>query len=207
MREYSRLLAEELAKTDKYRDQIDSDYIRTIYLTSPLHDIGKVGIPDHVLLKPGRLTPEEFEIMKQHAVIGSQTLDAAIQTHRSADYLRFARDIAASHHEKYNGTGYPLRLAGDQIPLCGRIVAVADVYDALTTRRTYKPEFSHEKSREIILQGRGTDFDPDVVDAFLACQDAFLSVKRQLDAALPTPSNPFLPVTPPPIVDTPQSCA
>lgn len=181
IREYCRLLALHLSTTVKYRDQVDSDYVRTIFLTSPLHDIGKVGIPDHVLLKPGRLTPEEFEIMKQHAVIGGQTLDAAVQAHPAAEFLGFARDIAWSHHEKFNGTGYPRGLAGEDIPLCGRIVAVADVYDALTSKRVYKPAFSHEKARGIILEGRGTDFDPQIVDAFLACETDFIAVKDQLD--------------------------
>lgn len=192
IREYCRLLAADLSTTEKYRDQIDSDYIRTIYLTSPLHDIGKVGIPDHVLLKPGRLTPEEFEIMKQHSVIGSQTLEAALESHPSAEFLRFARDIAWSHHEKFNGKGYPRGLVGEQIPLCGRIVAVADVYDALTTKRVYKPAFSHEKARGIIIEGRGQDFDPDVVDAFLSCEDQFIAVKQQLDSGVETHQNPLL---------------
>jgi putative two-component system response regulator len=179
------VLAEQMATLPEYRDQIDADYVRTIYLTSPLHDIGKVGIPDHVLLKPGRLTPEEFEIMKQHVVIGSQTLEAALQTQpSSAGFLRFARDIAWSHHEKYNGKGYPRGLAGDEIPLCGRIVSVADVYDALTTRRVYKPALSHEQAREIIVQGRGTDFDPDVVDAFLSREQDFIAIRQQLQDTL-----------------------
>lgn len=192
MREYCRVLAEHLSTLEKYRGLVDADYVRTIYLTSPLHDIGKVGIPDHVLLKPGRLTPEEFEIMKQHAVIGSVTLEAAVESHPSAEYLRFARDIAWSHHEKYNGTGYPRGLKGDQIPLCGRIVAVADVYDALTTKRIYKPAFSHEKARTIIVDGRGRDFDPDVVDAFLSREKDFIAIKQQLDELQETPKNTLL---------------
>lgn len=181
MREYSRLLALELSQTEKYRDVVDADYVRTIFLTSPLHDIGKVGIPDNVLLKPGKLTKDEFEVMKKHVEIGAETLDAAVESHPQADYLRFARDIAWSHHEKYNGKGYPRGLAGEDIPLCGRIVAVADVYDALTTARVYKKAFSHEKSRQIIVDGRGTDFDPDVVDAFIRREDDFIRVRKQLD--------------------------
>jgi putative two-component system response regulator len=206
IREYCRLLAERLGTTRKYQGEIDSDYVRTIFLTSPLHDIGKVGIPDHVLLKPGRLTPEEFEIMKQHSVIGWKTLDAAVQAHPAAGYLRFARDIAWSHHEKYNGTGYPRGLVGDDIPLSGRIVAVADVYDALTTRRVYKPEFSHEKSRSIIIEGRGKDFDPDVVDAFLACEDTFVAVKRQLDDTVRPVESPLMPGAVPVAAAAAPSC-
>lgn len=188
MREYSRILAEHLSKTQRYADEIDADYVQTIYLTSPLHDIGKVGIPDHILLKPGKLTAEEFEVMKQHALIGSQTLDAALHAYPSARYLRVARDIAKSHHEKFNGTGYPSGLAGESIPLCARIVAVADVYDALTTKRVYKDAFSHEVAKEIIVKGRGTDFDPDVVDAFLAEEENFLQVKAKLNDGLPMES-------------------
>jgi putative two-component system response regulator len=180
IREYCRLLAEQMATLPRYRDEIDADYVRTIYLTSPLHDIGKVGIPDAVLLKPGRLSADEFEIMKQHATIGSRTLEAALETQPSAGFLRFARDIAWTHHEKYDGRGYPRGLAGEEIPLCGRIVSVADVYDALTTKRVYKPAFSHEQARNIILNGSGSDFDPDVVDAFLAREHEFTAIRLQL---------------------------
>ncbi len=182
MREYSRLLAEELSKTDRYRETVDADYVRTIFLTAPLHDIGKVGIPDQVLLKPGRLTAEEFEIMKQHTVIGSQTLEATIAAQPSAAYLLVARDIALTHHEKYDGSGYPQGLMGEEIPLCGRIVAVADVYDALTTKRVYKEAFSHSKAKEIITSGRGKDFDPDVVDAFLRREEDFIATSRNLSS-------------------------
>ena len=183
MREYCRLLAEYLSTTEKFRHCIDADYVRPIYMTSPLHDIGKVGIPDHVLLKPGKLTLDEFEIMKLHTVIGAQTLDAALNAQPNAAYLRFARDIAWSHHEKYNGLGYPRGLKGEDIPLCGRIVAIADVYDALTTKRVYKPAFTHEKARGIILEGRGTDFDPDIVDAFSHLEHEFIAIKERLDGS------------------------
>lgn len=180
MRRYARVLAEQLSQTEMYNGEIDPDYIRTLFLTCPLHDIGKVGIPDKVLLKPGRLTKEEFEIMKLHTIIGCQTLDATLGVHPSADFLRFARDIAWTHHEKYDGSGYPRQLVGEDIPLCGRIVAVADVYDALTTKRVYKPAYSHEVARGIIADGSGTDFDPSMVDAFLECEDKFIEIHRQL---------------------------
>jgi len=180
MREYSRILAEQLALSDKHAGRIDGDFVRTLYLTSPLHDIGKVGIPDSILLKPGRLTRPEFEVMQQHATIGKETLEAAVRAHPNADFLRFASDIAWSHHERYDGTGYPRRLAGEQIPLCGRIVALADVYDALTSKRTYKPAFSHEKTKAIILDDMATAFDPDVVSAFLAREEDFSSVRLRL---------------------------
>lgn len=189
MREYSRMLAHQLSLTPKYRDVIDADYIRTIFITSPLHDIGKVGIPDQILLKPGRLTPEEYDVMKQHAMIGCNTLDAALQGHPSAGYLRLARDIARSHHERYDGTGYPDGLAGEDIPLCGRIVAVADVYDALTTKRVYKDAFPHETAREIILEGSGAHFDPDVVQAFLDREQDFIDVKERFHDAAQSPAS------------------
>jgi len=192
MREYSRLLAEDLSRQPKYADVVDADYVRTIYLTSPLHDIGKVGIPDHVLLKPGRLTPEEFEIMKQHALVGFHTLDAAVREQPEAAYLRFARDIACSHHEKYDGSGYPYGLKGDDIPLCGRIVAVADVYDALTTARVYKEAFSHEKACQIIREGSGAHFDPDIVDAFFRHEEEIIDINQRLNDALVYPELPLM---------------
>lgn len=181
MREYCLIIAQHLASTDKYRHLLDTDYVQLLYLTSPLHDIGKVGIPDHVLLKPGKLTPEEFEIMKQHVAIGGATLSAAVQAHPGAKYLQMARDIALTHHEKFDGSGYPHNLRGDDIPLCGRIVALSDVYDALTTPRVYKSAFSHDVARDIILDGRGKHFDPDVVDAFLANEEEFITIKQRLD--------------------------
>jgi putative two-component system response regulator len=180
MREYCRLIAEQLSLKPKFREQVDGDYVQLIYITSPLHDIGKVGIPDHILLKAGRLTPEEFEIMKRHAEIGARTLDAAAAAHPEAKFLCMAREIARSHHEKFDGSGYPDGLAGEDIPLCSRIVALADVYDALTTKRVYKPAFSHEKAAAIIREGRGSHFDPDIVDAFEAIQERFVAIWHEL---------------------------
>ena len=158
---------------------MDGDFVELIYLTSPLHDIGKVGIPDRILQKAGPLTEDEFEIMKQHAASGGMTLDSALYAHPEAKFLCMARDIARSHHERFDGSGYPHGLAGDAIPLCGRIVALADVYDALTTRRVYKPPVSHRNARRIILAGRGTQFDPDIVEAFLANEARFVAIHRQ----------------------------
>jgi len=180
VRTYSRIIAEHLSKQPKFHGIINSDFVRLIYLTSPLHDIGKVAIPDSVLLKPGPLTHDEFEIMKTHTTKGADTLDAALKEYPSAHYLRMARDIAASHHEWFDGKGYPRGLAGENIPLCGRIVALADVYDALTSKRIYKDAFSHEKARSIVLAARGTHFDPDVVDAFLAHEDRFIAAAQSL---------------------------
>lgn len=179
MREYCRILAEHLSRQDKFRERVDGDYVQLIYMTSPLHDIGKVGIPDRVLLKAGRLTSEEFEIMKRHTVIGGETLDAAAQAHPEASFLWMARDIAWTHHERYDGSGYPRGMAGEEIPLCGRIVSLADVYDALTTKRIYKPAYGHERARSLILEGAETHFDPDIVQAFLANEDRFEAVWEQ----------------------------
>jgi putative two-component system response regulator len=179
MREYCKVIAEHLSQQEQFRNDVDGDYVQLLYMTSPLHDIGKVGIPDRILLKPGSLNHDEFEIMKQHAVIGANTLGAAAAAYPEAKFLCMARDIAATHHERFDGTGYPLGLAGENIPLCGRIVALADVYDALTTKRIYKAAFSHEKARAIILEGVGRHFDPDIVDAFLANEDRFLEIHNQ----------------------------
>jgi putative two-component system response regulator len=176
---YSRVLAQELAQLEKYRDTIDAEFIRLVYLTSPLHDIGKVGIPDGVLLKPGRLSDREFEIMKSHAMIGARTLDAALEKFPEAKFLRMARDIAAAHHERYDGHGYPAGLAADQIPLAARIVTVADVYDALTSRRVYKDAMQHEVARSIIIEESGSHFDPDVVDAFLTREADFVAIRER----------------------------
>ena len=171
IRSYARILADELANHEEFRDEIDADFNEMIYATSPLHDIGKIGIPDSVLLNPGRLTDEEFDIMKTHTTIGAETLDAAIHQYSGVDFLLMARDIALTHHERYDGTGYPRGLAGEDIRLCGRIVSVDDVYDALRSKRVYKESFSQHIARHIILEGRGTQFDPRFVDAFVARSD------------------------------------
>src|SRR5262245_23223597 len=176
MREYSRILAEELSTWPKYRQKVDGDYVQLLYLTCPLHDIGKVAIPDAVLLKPGKLTADEFEVMKQHTIFGSDTLSSVAHARPEAEFLTMARDIALTHHERYDGHGYPLGLAEEDIPLCGRIVALADVYDALTSKRVYKPAYGHSTARSIILEGVGTQFDPDIVEAFRRREEQFMTV-------------------------------
>ncbi len=183
IREYSRILAEELSGWDKYREVIDGDYVQLIYQTSPLHDIGKVGIPDSVLLKPGRLTPEEFEVMKRHTVLGGETLESVVEALPEARFLRMARDIAMTHHEWFDGQGYPRGLEGERIPLSGRIVALADVYDALRSKRVYKQAYSHERAHEIITKACGTQFDPDIVRAFLNREEEFIEVARRFNDA------------------------
>jgi putative two-component system response regulator len=180
---YSRILAQVLGTKPKFADEIDANYVRLIYLTAALHDIGKVAIPDCVLLKPGRLSDREFEIMKEHTTLGARTLDAALKGHPEARFLRMAREIAASHHERWDGTGYPHKLKGTDIPLCGRIVALADVYDALTSKRVYKGAFTHDVARSLILDGDGSHFDSDVVAAFVEAEREFLAVYERYSAA------------------------
>jgi putative two-component system response regulator len=184
VRGYSRVLAQDLAGVERFREEITPEYARLIYLTSPLHDIGKVGIPDVVLLKPGRLSDREFEIMKYHTTLGAQTLDAALKQFPDVKFLRMGRDIAATHHERFDGTGYPNKLKGDEIPLCGRIVALADVYDALTSKRVYKSAFAHDVARSMILGDSGTHFDPAIVDAFIRNEERFSGIRTKL-AELP----------------------
>jgi len=179
MREYCRVLAEYLSQQEGYSNEVDGAFIQLIYASSPLHDIGKVGIPDRILLKPGPLTADELEVMKQHTVTGAMTLDSAIYAHPEAKFLSMARDIARSHHERWDGSGYPDGLAGRDIPLAARIVGLAAVYDALTNKRIYKPAYCHETARDIILDGMGTQFDPDIVRAFLANEDKFLEIHRR----------------------------
>jgi len=192
IREYCRVLAEELGRVPKFCTQIDGEYVNLIYMTSPLHDIGKVGIPDSVLLKPGRLSGAEFEIMKQHTLIGGTTLEALTATHPEAQFLSMARDIALTHHERFDGTGYPHGLAGEEIPLCGRITTLADVYDALTTRRVYKPDYGHNVARDLIIEGRGTHFDPEIVDAFLRCEGEFIAIHDRFEDAQEAKQNDVL---------------
>ena len=179
IREYSRILARRLKEHPDFKDEISPGFIYTIYLTSPLHDIGKVGIPDRILLKPTTLTKEEFEIMKTHTLLGGETLDAIAKQYPNVTYLTIARDIILTHHERFDGSGYPFGLKGEEIPLAGRIVALADVYDALTSRRVYKEAYPHGIAREIILRERGKHFDPRVVDAFLSAEKAFVAVKER----------------------------
>ena len=179
IRGYSRILAAALSGHADFREQLTPGFIRLIYLTSPLHDIGKVALPDAILLKPGKLSPAEFEIMKTHTRAGADTLSAALEQHPSAGYLRMARDIAAHHHERWDGSGYPDKLRGDRIPLAARIVAVADVYDALVSKRVYKDALAHELAVDIITEESGTHFDPRIVAMFLRVQDQISAIRSR----------------------------
>jgi PAS domain S-box-containing protein len=179
IREYARLLAEEMAKIPHYRGHIDQRYIDDIYQSAILHDIGKVGIPDAVLLKPGELTDEEFEVIKCHTRFGGDAITSIQSQIEGRSFLNIGREIAYNHHEKWDGSGYPRGLRGPDIPLAARIVAVADVYDALTTKRFYKEAFSHAKAMQIIISLKGSHFDPEVVDAFAALEDQFNRIREE----------------------------
>ncbi|EZP37490.1 MULTISPECIES: two-component system response regulator [Janthinobacterium] len=174
---YVKVLAEHLSEHPRFRAFLDPDTIKLLFKSAPLHDIGKIGIPDRILLKPGRFEPEEFEIMKTHTTLGRDAIaHAEQQLGMDVDFLRLAKEIAYSHQEKWDGSGYPEGLAGDAIPISARLMAVADVYDALISRRVYKEGMPHEKAVQIIAEGRGSHFDPDVCDAFLANLPAFQQI-------------------------------
>lgn len=173
---YCWLLATELKENSIYKDQIPDDFINNIKYASPLHDVGKVGISDNILLKPGKLTEEEFEIMKTHTIIGYDTLKEVHLKFGSNAFIEMGMVIARSHHERFSGGGYPDNSKGEDIPLAARIMSIADVYDALRAKRVYKEPFSQEKSISIILEGKGTQFDPVIVDAFERIAEKFNEV-------------------------------
>ncbi len=181
VRNYSRLLAQHLGENDVFGEMIDDKFVELMYLTSPLHDIGKVAIPDYVLLKPGQLDNHEFEIMKSHTSEGAATLDQVLKMQPEAEFLKIARDIAAYHHERYDGTGYPEGLKGDDIPLCARIFSIADVYDALISKRVYKKAFTHDVAKNLICEGSGTQFDVRVIKGFLELEDVFIQIVAGYD--------------------------
>jgi putative two-component system response regulator len=174
---YVRALAQHLQGHPRFAAELSDENIDLLYRSAPLHDIGKVGIPDRILQKPGLLDREEFEVMKLHAVYGRDTI-MLVEKHIGGTngFLMFAREIAHSHQEKWDGSGYPERLAGDRIPLSARLMAVADVYDALISRRVYKPAFTHQQALDVMRKGRGTHFDPDVLDAFFEIEDRFAAI-------------------------------
>ncbi len=175
--EYVEQLANELRDMGLHQDVLSPEYVQILFKSAPLHDIGKVGIPDSILLKAGPLTQDEFEVMKRHTTIGRDAIIAAerlLQTPNS--FLQCAREIAYSHQEKWDGSGYPQGLRGEQIPLSARLMAVADVYDALISRRVYKPAMSHEQAAAMIVRGGGSHFDPQVIEAFQRCQAQFREI-------------------------------
>jgi len=176
---YVRALAEQLKDHPRFSDVLNEDTIDLLYKSAPLHDIGKVGISDRILLKPGKLSAEEFTIMKTHAELGGEALKLAEAELGTTSFLTYAREIVVTHHEKWNGKGYPRGLKGDEIPISGRLMAVADVYDALISKRIYKEAFSHQKAMDILKAGRGEHFDPDVLDALLEIEPEFVKIAQR----------------------------
>lgn len=177
VRAYSKLLVAQLGHRPQHRDTLTETYATAIYQASPLHDVGKVGIPDRILLKPGKLTPEEFAVMKRHASLGGRTLRAAARRANDNLFLNVGHEIALYHHEHWDGNGYPFGLPGTRIPLAARIVALADVYDALTSERCYKHAWSHDEARAYIVGRACTQFDPDIVEAFIDRERDFLRIQ------------------------------
>lgn len=173
-----RRFSEELRKNPRFADQIDDQFCDMIFHASPLHDIGKVAIEDCILLKPGKLTAEEFEKMKLHTIIGASTLEEVQNRFPNNDFLNMGIQIARWHHEKWNGSGYPDGLNGEMIPLCARIMAIVDVYDAVRSKRVYKDPIPHEEACKIILRERGTHFDPAIIDVFVQLQNELEHIWR-----------------------------
>ena len=174
---YLKAVAERLQDHPRFRHLLDRPTIDLLFKSAPLHDIGKVGIPDRILLKPGHLDADEYEIMKTHTTLGRDAIQhAEDRLGMEVDFLRFAKEIAYFHQEKWDGSGYPDGRGGDDIPIPARLMAVADVYDALVSRRIYKEGMPHERAFEILLEGRGSHFDPDVVDAFVAIGDEIRAI-------------------------------
>ena len=177
---FCRMLAEKMAESAVFRDRIDAAFVENIFYAAPLHDVGKVGISDNILLKPGKLTPGEFEIMKTHSMIGWRTLQAVCERYPRNAFLSMGRVVARNHHERWDGNGYPDKLKDEEIPLEARIMAVADVYEALRARRCYKEPFDHPKSRGILADNAGTQFDPAVITAFLALETEFDRIRTDM---------------------------
>ncbi len=173
---YVRVLAERLESDSAYASELDETTVYMLHVSAPLHDIGKVGVPDHILLKPDKLTENEYIEMRKHTVYGRDALLAAEKKLGSNSFLRLAREIAYGHHERWDGSGYPQGLSGLDIPLCARLMALADVYDALISKRVYKPPYPHSKAVQIISSGSGTHFDPVVVDAFMELNEIFRAI-------------------------------
>ena len=176
---YVKVLAEKLRTHPRFSSFLTEQNIKTLFKSAPLHDIGKVGIPDRILLKPGRYEPHELEIMKNHTLLGRDAIQLAEDwLGAQVEFLTIAKEIALCHQEKWDGSGYPEALVGDCIPVSARLMAIADVYDALISRRVYKEPLSHEKAAQIIVEGRGSHFDPDMVDAFIEIQEAFREIAQ-----------------------------
>ena len=179
IKKYTTTLAHYMSKLPAYQSYISPDYISSLSLSSVLHDIGKVAVPDSILMKPGKLSPDEFEQMKNHSLFGGRVLEDIEKQIQGRSYLSIGKQVAYSHHEKWDGSGYPHGLSNEKIPLSARIVAIADVYDALCSDRVYKKAMTHEDACRIIFEGAGTHFDPKLVDLFSECSDKFKAINEQ----------------------------
>lgn len=189
VRGYARAVARDLQQHDNPDGYIDDEFVGLIYATTPLHDIGKVAIPDSVLLKPGQLTDGEFEVMKRHTIAGADTLAAALEKYPEHRFLQMAHQIARSHHERWDGSGYPDGLEGGFIPLSARIMALADVYDALVSKRVYKNAMAHEVAANIIREGSGSHFDPRLVASFDRLEQTFIEIHHSYNDGDETSAN------------------
>lgn len=178
-------MCEHLKNMDPYKEIFTEDYIRELFNTAPLHDIGKVGIPDCILLKPGKLDKEEFEIMKKHTTIGVEALSHDLKIGDVPAFIKTAIEVAGTHHERFDGSGYPAGLKGIGIPLPGRLMAIVDVYDAITSKRVYKPAFTHEYALELIKSESGKQFDPEIVNAFIEIERQILEISHQFIQQIP----------------------
>jgi putative two-component system response regulator len=196
MAQYSRRLAEELCG-GPYASEVTSEFVAHLHKSSPLHDIGKVGIPDAILMKPGPLTPDEEEVMKGHTTIGGDTLRYVVERYDRHTFLTMGMEIAYNHHERWDGSGYPRGLGGTENPLSARIVALADAYDAITSERPYKPALSHDEAIRRIRLDRAGHFDPVLVDAFLGCHSDFAGIHHRLEDRRPWESAPLAVPRPP----------
>jgi response regulator RpfG family c-di-GMP phosphodiesterase len=180
LQEYCRCLAEEAVRCSSLAEHIDPHFIDMLQCCAPLHDVGKIGLPDHILQKPGKLDSDEHLLMQTHTVLGAETLQEVARNHGSAmAFLQMAIDIVRHHHERFDGAGYPDRLRGADIPLAARLFAICDVYDGLRSRRIYKPALSHNATLQLISEGAGTQFDPALVQVFLRCAAAFERIFRE----------------------------
>jgi response regulator RpfG family c-di-GMP phosphodiesterase len=188
VRAYAKLLATTLTHAPRWRGHLDERFVAAVHTASPLHDIGKVGIADMILLKPGKLTADETTLMRRHATMGGRTLRDIARRAGDNPYIETAYEVAMYHHERWDGAGYPFALPGPHIPIAARIVALADVYDALTSKRCYKPAFTHAEARAYIVEQSGRHFDPEVVEAFLARELDFVRIREALTGDLPIDS-------------------
>ncbi|MBM6860550.1 response regulator [Clostridium saudiense] len=177
---YVKILTEALIEEGVYKELLTPEYTRDLIRSAPLHDVGKIGISDATLLKAGSLDKDEFEFMKQHSSLGAKALQKMIDETNYKSFLYVAKEMAHYHHEKWDGSGYPEGLKGEEIPVCARIMAIADVYDALTTKRPYKEPFSHEEVIKIIINGKGTSFDPKIVEVFEKVHSRFFIAKEKI---------------------------